>query len=283
MDVTPKRPSLPLILAAVFLFSFQQASPAQSSSASSSSLPDAPQPQNLPPATPPAATPASKAEDINLVGMPKRLLRDQEAIWTSPLRLKPKDAIWLVPFGTATGLLIASDQHTMTQAIHINASDQKKANNLSNGALIGIGAIPATSYLWSLINHAPQAHETGLLAGEALVNSLAVNEALKLVLRRERPPINNAAGDFFSSKWNDGSFPSNHSTMAWSMAAVVASEYPGWLTKTAVYGLASTVSVSRVLSEQHFPSDVLVGSVAGWLIGRYVYHAHHNYSLNPYD
>ncbi len=215
--------------------------------------------------------------------MPKRLLRDQEAIWTSPMRLKPKDAIWLVPFGTATGLLIASDQHTMTQAIHINSSDQNKANTLSNGALVGIGAIPATSYLWSLINHAPQAHETGLLAGEALVNSLAVNEAMKLVFRRERPPINNAAGNFFSSSWNDGSFPSNHSTMAWSMAAVIASEYPGWLTKTAVYGLASTVSVSRVLSEQHFPSDVLVGSVAGWLIGRYVYHAHHNYTINPYD
>jgi membrane-associated phospholipid phosphatase len=282
MNVTPKRPFLPLVLAAVFLFSFQRASFAQDAASSSVSLPDAPQPQNLPPAAAPTPA-AAKPEDINLVGMPKRLLRDQEAIWTSPLRLQPRDAIWLVPFGTATGLLIASDQHTMTQAIHINASDQSKANTLSNGALVGIGAIPATSYLWSLFNHAPQAHETGLLAGEALINSLAVNEVLKIALTRERPPINNAAGDFFSSKWNDGSFPSNHSTMAWSMAAVVASEYPGWLTKAAVYGLASTVSVSRVLSEQHFPSDVLVGSVAGWLIGRYVYHAHHNYTINPYD
>jgi len=281
MDVILKRPFMPLILAAVFLFSCQHALLAQEAT-SSSSLPDAPQPQNSPPAAAPAPA-AAKPEDINLVGMPKRLLRDQEAIWTSPMRLKPKDAIWLVPFGTATGLLISSDQHTMTQAIHINASDQKKASNLSNGALVGIGVIPAGSYLWSLFNHAPQAHETGLLAGEALVNSLAVNEVIKIALTRERPPINNAAGDFFSSKWNDGSFPSNHSTVAWSMAAVVASEYPGWLTKTAVYGLASTVSVSRVLSYQHFPSDVLVGSVAGWLIGRYVYHAHHNYTLNPYD
>ena len=67
------------------------------------------------------------------------------------------------------------------------------------------------------------------------------------------------------------------------MASVIGSEYPGWLTRAAVYGLAGTVSVSRVLSEQHFPSDVLVGSVTGWLIGHYVYHAHHNYTLNPYD
>ncbi len=67
------------------------------------------------------------------------------------------------------------------------------------------------------------------------------------------------------------------------MAAVVGSEYPGWLTRSIVYGLASTVSVSRVLAYQHFPSDVLVGSVTGWLIGRYVYNTHHDYTINPYE
>jgi membrane-associated phospholipid phosphatase len=222
-------------------------------------------------------------EDVTLAGTPKRILEDQKAIWTSPARLKPSDGIWLAPLGAATGLLIGSDHHTMTQLIHVSKDGQDKANTLSNGALVGIGAIPASAYLWSLFNHAPQAHETGLLAGEAGVDAYIVNEALKVALRRERPLDDNGRGKFFSSPWNDGSFPSNHSILAWSMASVVASEYPGWLSKTAVYGLASTVSVSRVLSEQHFPSDVLIGSVAGWMIGRYVYHAHHNYTLNPYD
>jgi len=282
MDVTPKRTSWLLIFAALLIF--QQSSFAQNAVSSSAQLPDAPEPQNVPAASaPPPSAPAQKTENITLTGTPKSLLHDQEVIWTSPLHLKPKDAMWLVPFGTATGLLISSDQHTMTRAIHINDSDQKKANTLSNGTLAGLAAIPTTSYLWGLINHAPQAHETGILAGEAVLNSLAVNEALKIVFRRERPPINNAEGRFFHSAWNDSSFPSNHAILTWSMASVVASEYPGWLTKTAVYGLASTVSVSRVLAEQHFPSDVLVGSVAGWLIGRYVYHAHHNYTINPYD
>ncbi|MBS1800293.1 MAG: phosphatase PAP2 family protein [Acidobacteria bacterium] len=226
---------------------------------------------------------SSHTEDINLVGMPKRLLRDQEVIWTSPARLRPKDAMWLVPFGVATGMLVGSDQHSMTKAIQITPDGQNKANTLSNGALAGIVAIPASGYLWSLVNYAPQAHETGLLAGEALINSYAVNTALKAVFRRDRPLVNNAAGNFFSSGATDSSFPSNHAVLAWSAAAVVASEYPGWLTRTAVYGLASSVSVSRVLAEQHFPSDVLVGSVAGWMIGRYVYKAHHSYTLNPYD
>jgi len=286
MDASPKRPFLPLIFAATLLFGPQPSVLAQSSS--SSSLPDAPQPQNTaapqnPLAVAAASTHTAKPEDITLVGMPKRLLRDQEVIWTSPARIRPKDALWLVPFGTATGLLLGSDQHTMTHALNLNDDTRNKANTLSNGALVGVIAIPAAGYAWSLFNHAPQAHETGLLTAEALINSYGVNLALKAVFQRDRPLVNDAEGKFFSSGPTNSSFPSNHSVLAWSTAAVVASEYPGWLTQTAVYSLASAVSVSRVLAEEHFPSDVLVGSVTGWLIGRYVYRAHHNYLINPYE
>lgn len=288
MDASPTRPGLRLLFAALLMLPLQQVAVAQSDSSSSSSLPDAPQPQNTAPARDPlaaaaASTHTAKPEDINLVGMPKRLLRDQEVIWTSPAHIRPKDALWLVPFGTATGLLIGSDQHTMTELIRTNADSRSKANTLSNGALVGVIAIPAVGYAWSLFNHAPQMHETGLLAGEAVINSYIVNTGLKAVFQRDRPLVNNAQGKFFSAGPTNSSFPSNHTILAWSAASVFASEYPGWLTQTAVYGLASAVSVSRVLAEEHFPSDVLVGSVTGWLIGRYVYHAHHNYSLNPYD
>ena len=62
--------------------------------------------------------------------------------------------------------------------------------------------------------------------------------------------------------------------VAWSSAAVIASEYPGILTKLTVYGLATGVTVTRVAARQHFPSDVLVGSAVGWMIGRYVFHRH---------
>ncbi|QHS52989.1 capsule assembly Wzi family protein [Edaphobacter sp. 12200R-103] len=289
MDVTPKRLLLPFVSAACVFLSSLQTVHAQTSSAphaviGTAALPDAPEPQAPIKPTEMQLHPRSQEpEDVTLAGTPKRILEDQKGIWTSPSRIKPSDGIWLAPLGVATGLLIGSDHHTMTQLIHISKDGQDKANTLSNGALVGVGAIPASAYLWSFFNHAPQAHETGLLAGEAGVDAYVVNEALKIAFRRERPLEDNARGKFFTSPWNNGSFPSNHSILAWSMASVVASEYPGWLSKTAVYGLASTVSVSRVLSEQHFPSDVLVGSVAGWLIGRYVYHAHHNYTLNPYD
>ena len=246
----------------------------------STSLPDAPEPQNDPKTAPP--TP-SKPEPITLAGTPKRILFDQKAIWTSPLHVKPMDAMWLLPLAAVTGTMIGSDQHTMTALVHINANDQEHFKTISNVGVGTLGLIPGTMYLWSLNHDARQAHETGLLSGEALVDSLAVSEVIQLVTLRDRPNVDNAKGSFFSSSPLDSSFPSTHAAAAWALASVVADEYPGWLTRTAVYGLATGVSVSRVLAEQHFPSDVLVGSAAGWLIGHYVYRAHHNFTLNPFD
>jgi membrane-associated phospholipid phosphatase len=280
MDVTPKRTWKPLLSATLLALTLPQAGIAQSAGFGSNSLPEAPTPQQQ--ADRQAAPPAPRPE-VTVAGTPKRIFEDQKAIWTSPMHLKPTDGIWLAPLGVATGMLISTDQHTMTELVHINAQDQRTANHVSNGALVGIAAAPTSMLAWSLFSHAPQARETGLLTGEAAVDSLAVSEAFKFVLRRERPDQDNARGEFFHSSWNQGSFPSNHSIAAWSMASVIGSEYPGWIPRVAAYGLASTVSVSRVLSEQHFPSDVLVGSVAGWLIGQYVYRQHHDYSLTPYE
>ena len=273
-----------LLLATGRLCSAQSSAPqlvmADATTSTSIPLPDAPEPHNDPlpaPALPPKPAP------ITFLGTPKRILFDQKAIWTSPLHVKPLDAMWLLPLAAVTGTMIGSDQHTMNSLIHINGNDQQHFNTLSNASVGALGALPAGMYLWSLNKYAPQAHETGLLSGEALIDSVAVSEAIQFVSRRDRPDVNNAKGNFFRSSPTNSSFPSNHATAAWALASVVGDEYPGWLTRTAVYGLATTVSVSRVLAEQHFPSDVLVGSAAGWLIGHYVYRAHHNYTLNPFD
>jgi hypothetical protein len=73
--------------------------------------------------------------------------------------------------------------------------------------------------------------------------------------------------------WPDGqSMPSEHAMNVWAFAHVIGAQYNGIATRTIVYSLATTVSVSRVIARQHFPSDVIVGSVFGYLIGGYVQH-----------
>jgi membrane-associated phospholipid phosphatase len=70
------------------------------------------------------------------------------------------------------------------------------------------------------------------------------------------------------------SFPSAHSSFTWTMASVVAHEYPKPWVRWLVYGTATTVSVTRVTGLKHFPSDVAVGGAFGYLIGQQVFNAH---------
>ncbi|HYA96979.1 MAG TPA: capsule assembly Wzi family protein, partial [Methylomirabilota bacterium] len=70
------------------------------------------------------------------------------------------------------------------------------------------------------------------------------------------------------------SFPSTHSMLSFTVASVIAHEYPGWLTQTLVYTAASAVSIARASERQHFPGDIVIGGALGWAIGRQVYKAH---------
>src|SRR5262249_49772682 len=65
----------------------------------------------------------------------------------------------------------------------------------------------------------------------------------------------------------------------WSIASVMAHEYPSTFTKILAYGLATGVSATRVTGQQHFSSDVIIGSALGWYFGRQVYRAHHDTEL----
>jgi membrane-associated phospholipid phosphatase len=168
----------------------------------------------------------------------------------------------------------------MNALVKTNAPDQSRSRTISDATLLSLAGLPTLMYGWSQFRYAPRAHETALLSGEAAANAYAVSEVLKLVTRRERPTLDGARGNFASSAVLDGSFPSNHAAVAWSIASVIGSAYPGWLTRLSVYSVATGVSVSRITAKDHFPSDVLVGSAAGWLIGRYVYRTHHNADLD---
>lgn len=213
----------------------------------------------------------------NSLGMEflKHLISDQKAIWTSPAHLRWADGAWLFPLAAATGGFLASDR-AVPPAL---TSDQNKLNryvSISNYGLYSMVGAGGGFYIWSKLSHDDHQRETGILAGEAAVDGLAVTTALKYAFGRERPYVDHGLGHFFQG---GDSFPSDHSAIAWSVASVIAHEYPGTLTQVGVYGLATVVSATRVLGQQHFPSDVVVGAAMGWLIGREVYRAHHDPDL----
>src|ERR1700722_2952847 len=99
-------------------------------------------------------------------------------------------------------------------------------------------AVGGGLYVLGHFTHDDHKRETGLLAGEAAVDSLAATYALKYALGRERPLEDNYQGAF----WQGGvSFPSEHAAAAWSMASVIGHEYPSPYVRLLVYGLAAAV------------------------------------------
>ncbi len=207
--------------------------------------------------------------------LPKNVLKDQGTIWTSPLRLRTHDLLWLLPVAAATATTLETDRRVETTAVSRDPGFNQANTNVSNVLIGGFIATPAVLYGLGHFRNDEHARETGLLGAEALADGVAVEQGLKLVFFRERPLQNNGRGRFFqTSAGANGAFPSSHSALAWATAAVLAGEYPSAWTQVGVYGLATATSLTRVLGQQHFPTDVLVGGVAGWLVGHYVAKKH---------
>ena len=226
--------------------------------------------------TAPDANVMMRGSEGRRTGLVGRFMTDQKEIWTSPTRLRFPDAEWLVPLsGITAGLLVTDRDYSKRVSQNpTTISHYKTLSNAGVAALVG-----GASGMWVMghVSHNEHWSETGFLAGEAALNSFVAVELFKYTLRRERPYQGDGSGAFFQS--GGTSFPSEHAAAAWSVAGVIAHEYPGPFTKVMAYGLASLVSVSRLKAHQHFPSDVVVGSVIGNLVAQDIYSRHHDFEL----
>jgi membrane-associated phospholipid phosphatase len=96
---------------------------------------------------------------------------------------------------------------------------------------------------------------------------------MQFIAGRQRPGEGNGNGDFWRHHAMNTSFPAGHAMFTWTMATVVAHEYPKPWVKVLAYGAISAVSVSRMLARDHWASDMLVGSVLGFSIGRHIFYS----------
>jgi membrane-associated phospholipid phosphatase len=179
----------------------------------------------------------------------------------------------MMPAGIGAMALFTTDRITGDEIAE--SERQVKASRIVSyaGSAYGIGAAATAFYLVGRKAKNARARETGILTAEAFINSLIVSGALKEITQRARPLTGRERSEFFDG---GNSFPSGHSMQVWSAATVIANEYNDRkLIKVAAYGIAGAVSVARFTERKHYLSDVLVGSVAGYAIGQYVYRTHH--------
>lgn len=214
----------------------------------------------------------------------RHLAEDQKQFWTLPTRAQKKDLKWIIPAVGGMAGLFAADSWISKQVPN-KPNQINRSLNISDYSLYSLIGAGGGAFIFGHLTHNDHMRETGLLSAEAAINATGVAYVFKVATERQRPYSGTGEefteGEFFTHRPGSSnlSFPSEHSTIAWSIASVVAHEYPGPLTKFVAYGLATTVSLTRVTARQHYASDVLVGAALGWYFGHEVYRARHDPEL----
>ena len=131
----------------------------------------------------------------------------------------------------------------------------------STGATAGGAAmVPLVGAMFVAGRFAPQGRFRSATYdfAQAMIVNGAYTSILKYSVQRTRPDTS-----------NNLSFPSGHSSTAFSLAAVADHHY-GWKIGVPAYVLASGIGLSRIEKDKHYLSDVLAGATIGIIVGRTV-------------
>jgi membrane-associated phospholipid phosphatase len=222
------------------------------------------------PQSPSNGSPSTSSSQPWTVGrILKRLAHDQGSIYIAPLQRQ--NFKWDAAFVLGTTALVVTDRHTIGV---VSRDNENISRNISDGGLYGTEAAAGAIFFTGLLTDNAHAKETGFLTGEALLNAYPVYIGMQLIAGRERPDQGAGHGRFFQDHSTNTSFPSGHSMFTWTMAAVIAHEYPRTWVKILVYATAASVSVARYSGREHFVSDTALGGFIGYFIGRHIFKMH---------
>jgi membrane-associated phospholipid phosphatase len=207
----------------------------------------------------------------------KDWLADELKIWTSPFKINKKSFLFWGGIAMTTAYLIKKD------TVHYNDIHRFTLKNQwvkkSSSFITQLGSDPfnlgliGSLYLGGVLLKNDRARETARLTLKSLLHSIVVSWTLKRVFRRQRPYVENGVDRWFNHGMGSDyrSFPSGHTTTAWSVATVIAGMYKDKpVVPVICYSLATLVGLSRISENKHWASDVLVGAVLGYSIGRFV-------------
>jgi len=221
----------------------------------------------------------------------KQILLNGKHVFTSPLRFKTQDWLLLGAVIATTGAIGLADGD-LRESIQNNRNGTTRriarvVGPLGDGrtALVVAGGF----YLIGSLTKNEKSKETIIMAVEAGVVSGMFTGLIKLSTARGRPFLNDGPagfGDPFDLERGQTALPSGHTTLAFSSASVISSQYDSpWVAVTA-YSLASLVGWSRIHDDKHWASDVFLGAVIGTVVGRTVVKLHNknnsgNFKVSP--
>jgi len=115
---------------------------------------------------------------------------------------------------------------------------------------------------------------TSLLITRSMAYTLAVSFGTKMIIGRARPGMGVGAHEFFwfefSKSKDRRSFFSGHTATAVAMMTVLMREYPTPWVEVPATLFALCVGAQRIVTGEHWASDVIIGGLTGYWIGKAV-------------
>lgn len=206
------------------------------------------------------------------------LQHDFISVSTSPSKWQQKDLLtFAAVLGTGVFLYSVDPEIHHWSREQQNSSLERTASFFSafgNGAFLG--GLSAALYLSGELTDSQWLRKTALLSLESLGTSAVIVLSIKFITGRARPQSGKSRDTYrpFSTAANFSSFPSGHSSSAFAVATVIASESDILIIDVFSYFLASMVALSRVQNNKHWASDVFIGSSIGYFIGKKISSLH---------
>ena len=123
-------------------------------------------------------------------------------------------------------------------------------------------AVPSGFLIAGLIKKDSSLINKGLYIGGSLVVSTIITTGLKYSIKRDRPFV--TYPDIVKlSPAGSPSFPSGHTSMAFSTATSLSLAVPKWYVAVPAHLWAGAVGYSRMHLGVHYPSDVFFGALIG--------------------
>ncbi len=149
----------------------------------------------------------------------------------------------------------------------------------------GLVALPALGlmYLHGQQHRNETTINAAIAGAEAFFFSAGTSFLFKHLSHRSRPDDRTDpyiwSGPFHDFKHD--AFPSGHAARAFAVATVLAGYYPDKpIVGMLLFGAAGLTAAGRLISGEHWPSDVLAGALTGFVIGRSVLHFNRNSRQN---
>lgn len=192
-------------------------------------------------------------------------------LFSAPLSFDKKDLLIL---GATTGLTALS--YSFDKEIKTLSQDFSGNNFLTRKdeewVVYSILAATLSVYLYGIAGNNDSYRETGVALFNSVFYSGLITTGIKFLAGRSRPYTTENHFEFtpLNINYSTTSFPSGHSTLAFSFATVLAGRNNNFLWKAGWYSLATYFSLSRIYHNQHWLSDVFLGAAIGYFVGSYI-------------